>query len=45
MEEFVMGEENFHEGGAGFLSIFVKNNEKINMKKFFKLKEKSTIKT
>ena len=22
MEEFLMGEENFHEGGTGFLSIF-----------------------
>ena len=22
VEEFVMGEENFHEGGAGFFSIF-----------------------
>ena len=24
MEEFFIGEENFHEGGAGFLSIFFK---------------------
>ena len=39
------GEENFHEGGAGFLSIFLKNNEKINMKKFFQLKVRSSIKT
>ena len=45
MEEFVMGEENFHEGGAGFFSIFLKNNEKINMKKFFQLKVRSSIKT
>ena len=36
MEEFVMGKENFYEGGAGFFfNIFLKNNEKINMKKFF----------
>ena len=37
IEEFVMGEENFHEGSAGFTSIIKKkkNNEKINMKKFF----------
>ena len=39
LEEFVMGEENFHEGSAGFTSIIkTKNNEKINMKKFFQLK-------
>ena len=31
-----MGEENFHEGSAGFTSITEKkNSEKINMKKFF----------
>ena len=36
IEEFVMGEENFHEGSTGFSSIILKkNNEKINMKKFF----------
>ena len=28
MEEFLKGEENFHEGGAGFFSIFLKSNEK-----------------
>ena len=35
IEEFVMGEENFHDGSAGFTSIIKKkkNNEKINMKK------------
>ena len=38
MEEFVLGEENFHEGGAGFSSIILKNIEKIDMKKFFQLK-------
>ena len=37
LEEYVMGEEKFNEGGDGFSSIVVKkkNNEKINMKKFF----------
>ena len=37
IEEFVIGKENFHEGSAGFTSIIKKkkNNEKINMKKFF----------
>ena len=39
LEEFVMGEENFYEGCAGFSSIIKKkkkkNNEKINVKKFF----------
>ena len=45
MEEFLMGEEIFHEGGAGFFSIFSKNNEKINMKMFIQLKVRSSIKT
>ena len=41
-----MGEENFHEGSAGFSSIIKKkNNEKINMKKFFQLEVRSSIKT
>ena len=44
MEEFAMGKENIHEGGAGFLSIFSKNNEKIIMKKFFQLKVRNSIK-
>ena len=35
LEEFIMGEENVHEGSAGFSSIIKKNNEKINMKIFF----------
>ena len=42
---YVMGEENFNEKGAGFSSITIKNNEKINMKKFFQLKVRSSIKT
>ena len=37
IEEFLMGEENFHEGSAGFSSI-IKKNEKIYMKSFFNLK-------
>ena len=45
MEEFVIGKENFYEGGAGFLIIILKNNEKINMKKFFQLKVRNSIKT
>ena len=32
IEELLMGEETFNEGGAGFFSIILKNNEKINMK-------------
>ena len=38
MDEFVMGEDNFNEGGAGFSSIILKKNEKINMKSFFNWK-------
>ena len=44
-EEFVMGEENFHEGAQDFLALLKENNEKINMKKFFQLKVSSCIKT
>ena len=44
MEEFIMREENFHEGGAGFSSIIKKkNNKKIN--NFFQLEIMSSIKT
>ena len=45
MEELAMGKENFHEEGAGFFSIFLKSNEKINMNKFLQLKVRSSIKT
>ena len=38
IEEFVIGEENFHEGSAEFTSIIKKNNGKINMKFFFSWK-------
>ena len=44
IEEFFMREGNFHEGSVGFSSI-KKNNEKIDMKKFFQLKVRSSIKT
>jgi len=45
MEEYVMGEEDFHEGSAGFSSIIYKNNEEINKKKIFQVKIRSSIKT
>ena len=40
-----MGEENFHEESARFFSIIKKNNEKVNMKRFFKLEVRNSIKT
>ena len=43
-----MGEENFHEGSAGFTSIIKKkkNNEKNKYEKvFFQLEVRSSIKT
>ena len=40
LEEFVMGEDNLHD----ILALF-KKNEKINMKKFFQLKVRISIKT
>ena len=45
LEEYVMGEEKFNEKSAGFSSIAIKNNEKINMKSFFQLKVRSSIKS
>ena len=47
LEEYFMGEEKFNEKGAGFSSITIKkkNNENINMKKFFQLKVRCSIKT
>ena len=46
IEEFVMGEENFHGRGRRVFSIIEKkNNGKINMKMFFQLKVRSSIKT
>ena len=45
LEKYVMKGEKFNEKGAGFSSITIKkNNEKINMKKFFQLKVRSSIK-
>ena len=41
MEESLIGEENFHEGGAGFSSV----NKKTMIKKFFQLEVRSSIKT
>jgi len=38
MEEFIMREKNFYEGGAGLSSIIYKNNGKINNKKCFNWK-------
>ena len=35
LEEFVMGEEKFNEKGAGFSSIAIRKQWKINMKTFF----------
>ena len=46
LEKYVMGEQKFNEKGAGFSKITIKkNNEKINMEKFFPLKARSTIET
>ena len=47
IEGFGMGEENFHEGSAGYSSIIKKKTmKKINMKKFFfQLEVRSGIKT
>ena len=45
MEEFVTREENFYEGGAGFVALIKKNNEKINRKQVFQLEVRSSIKT
>ena len=39
------GRKKFNEKGGGFSSITIKNNEKINMKTFFQLKVRSSIKT
>ena len=46
LEEYFTGEEKFDEMGAGFISITIKkNNENINMTKFFQLKVRSSIET
>ena len=41
IEEFVMGEENFHEGSTGFSSIIKKNK----YEKVFQLEVRSSIQT
>ena len=47
LEEYFMGEEKFNEKGTEFSSITIKriNNKNINMKMFFQLKIRSSIKT
>ena len=46
LEKYVMGEQKCNEKGAGFSIIAIKkNNEKINMEKFFQLNVRSTIET
>ena len=46
MEKFLMGEDNFYEGGAGYPSIIWKRLEiKFRKKQFFQLKVRKTIKT
>ena len=45
LEKYVMREQKFNEKGAEFSKITIKNNEKINMEKFFQLKVKSSIET
>ena len=44
LEKYVIGEQKFNEKCAGFSKITIKkNNEKINMEKFFQLKVRSSI--
>ena len=43
LEEFIMGEENFYEGSAGFSSI-IKKKLKKNMKSFFNCKQGAELK-
>ena len=45
MEEFIIGEENFHEGGAGFSSIIKKKMKNKYEKGFFQLEVRSSVKT
>ena len=47
IEEFVMGEDNFRlKGAQDFLALLKKKTmKKINMKKFFQLEARSSIKT
>ena len=45
LEESVMGEEKFNEKGAGFSSITIRKQWKMNMKTFFQMKGRSSIET
>ena len=45
LEESVMGEEKFNDKGAGFSSITIRKQWKINMKTFFQMKGRSSIET
>ena len=41
LEKYVMGEQKFNEKGEGFSKIIIKkNNEKMNMEKFFSIESK-----
>ena len=44
LEESVMGKEKFNDKGAGFSSITIRKQWKINMKRFFKWKEEVALK-
>ena len=45
IDKFVMGKQKISMKGAqDFLALLKKNNEKINMKKFFQLEVRSSIK-
>ena len=44
IEEFVMGKKSSMKGAQDFLALF-KKKEKINMKRFFQLQVRSSIKT
>ena len=45
LEESVMGEEKFNDKGAGFSSITIRKQGKINIKTFFQMKGRSSIET
>ena len=45
IEEFVRGKKISMKGAQDFLALLKKNNEKINMKSFFQLEVRSSIKT
>ena len=45
LEKSVMGDEKFNEKGAGFPSITIRKQWKINMKPFFQMKGRSSTET